>query len=207
MEDTNVKDVSSVSESDVKDTDTGEKVGALQKFINSLWGGKDTEEDEKKAEESKENDEGDGGQKKEESYSKTELEAAIEEARKKWEFEKEEAERVKSLSPEEAAKEEEKKKESRIAELEKELLRKDLQTAAVKELEKEGYPVGLSSLFDYSSKEAMEKTMRDVKEIFKGSLEQAVRMRLRGKTPEGLGNAANAENELKDQIAKSIRGN
>ena len=37
-------------------------------------------------------------------------------------------------------------------------------------------------------------------------LEAAVKERLRGKTPEGLGGAATAENALKDQIAQNIRG-
>ena len=40
----------------------------------------------------------------------------------------------------------------------------------------------------------------------KASLEAAVKERLRGKTPEGLGGAATAENALKDQIAQNIRG-
>ena len=37
-------------------------------------------------------------------------------------------------------------------------------------------------------------------------LEAAVKERLRGKTPEGLGGAASAENAIKDQIAQNIRG-
>ena len=41
---------------------------------------------------------------------------------------------------------------------------------------------------------------------FLASLEAAVKERLRGKTPEGLGGAATAENALKDQIAQNIRG-
>ena len=40
----------------------------------------------------------------------------------------------------------------------------------------------------------------------KGALEVAVKERLRGKTPEGLGGGAKAENAVKDQIAQGIRG-
>ena len=52
----------------------------------------------------------------------------------------------------------------------------------------------------------MEKSLERVQEVFKASLEAAVKERLRGKTPEGLGGAATAENALKDQIAQNIRG-
>ena len=40
----------------------------------------------------------------------------------------------------------------------------------------------------------------------KATLQAAVESRLRGKTPAGLGNAASAENMLRDQIARNIRG-
>ena len=40
----------------------------------------------------------------------------------------------------------------------------------------------------------------------KNALEAAVKERLRGKTPEGLGGGAKAENTVKDQIAQGIRG-
>ena len=56
------------------------------------------------------------------------------------------------------------------------------------------------------SQEAMEKSLSKLTETFKGSLQAAVESRLRGKTPAGLGNAASAENMLRDQIARNIRG-
>ena len=52
----------------------------------------------------------------------------------------------------------------------------------------------------------MEKSMAHVQGVFKGCLEAAVKERLRGKTPEGLGGAASAENAIRDQIAQNIRG-
>jgi len=52
----------------------------------------------------------------------------------------------------------------------------------------------------------MEKSLSKLTETFKGSLQTAVESRLRGKTPAGLGNAASAENMLRDQIARNIRG-
>ena len=65
---------------------------------------------------------------------------------------------------------------------------------------------GLADLLTYTDKEAMEKSMAHVQEVFKSCLEAAVKERLRGKTPEGLGGAASAENAIKDQIAQNIRG-
>ena len=99
-----------------------------------------------------------------------------------------------------------KKKDDQIADLQAKLLKSDLQKKATASLEKDGYPVGLAELLDYTSEEAMEKSLSKLIETFKGSLQTAVESRLRGKTPAGLGNAASAENMLRDQIARNIRG-
>lgn len=123
-----------------------------------------------------------------------------------WEAQAEEAKRQAKLSPEEKAAEEQKKKDDQIADLQAKLLKSDLQKKATASLEKDGYPVGLADLLDYTSEEAMEKSLSKLIETFKGSLQTAVESRLRGKTPAGLGNAASAENMLRDQIARNIRG-
>ena len=132
--------------------------------------------------------------------------AAIEKAKQDWEAQAEEAKRQAKLSPEEKAAEEQKKKDEQIAELQAKLLKSDLQKKATASLEKDGYPVGLAELLDYTSEEAMEKSLSKLTDTFKGSLQAAVESRLRGKTPAGLGNAASAENMLRDQIARNIRG-
>ena len=76
----------------------------------------------------------------------------------------------------------------------------------VKKLTDEGFPVGLADLLTYTDKESMEKSLQQTQEVFKSALEAAVKERLRGKTPEGLGGGAKAENTVKDQIAQGIRG-
>lgn len=86
------------------------------------------------------------------------------------------------------------------------LLQRDLKDAALAKLEKEGFPVGLADLLTYTDKESMEKSLERVQEVFKSSLEAAIKDRLRGRTPAGLGGAATAENSMKDQIAQNIRG-
>lgn len=181
---------------------TPEKVSALQKFINGLFGGgkEDGAEPEKKEE--KEAVEATA----EKSFTQADMDAAIEAAKQQWLDEAAEAERVKKLTPEEKAKEEQEKKDSEIANLRSQLLQKELRESATKALETDGFPVGLADVLDYSSKERMEETLKNTTEIFKSSLEVAIKSRLKGKTPEGLGGAASAENLLRDQIARNIRG-
>lgn len=183
---------------------TPEKVNALQKFINGLFGGgkdADAAEPEKKGV-----DPVADGTAEEKNFTQADLDAAIEAAKKQWEDAAAEAERVKKLTPEQRAEEEQQKKDSEIASLRSQLLQKELRENAAKSLEKDGFPAGLADVLDYSSKERMEETLKNTTEIFKKSLAAAIQTRLKGKTPEGLGGAASSENLLRDQIARNIRG-
>lgn len=183
---------------------TPEKVSALQKFINGLFGGgkdADTAKPEKK--------DGDPAAKEtaeEKSFTQADMDAAIEAAKQKWLDEAAEAERVKKLTPEQKAAEEQEKKDTEIASLRSQLLQKELRENATKTLEKDGFPVGLADVLDYSSKERMEESLKNTTAVFKESLASAIQTRLKGKTPEGLGGAASSENLLRDQIARNIRG-
>lgn len=181
---------------------TAEKTGALQKFISGLFGGgKEAGGGEEKAD-GEIPAEGAG----EKAFTRAELDAAVEAAKKQWAEEAAEAERIKKLSPEERAAEEQRKKDARIADLEGQLMKKELRESAVKALEKEGFPASLADVLDYSGRERMEETLKNTMQVFKDSLSAAVQARLKGKTPEGLGGAASAENLLRDQIARNIRG-
>lgn len=198
---------------------TPEKVSALQKFINGLFGGgKEAEAEGTGAEASDAvadgSDAAAGAPAGEKQFTQTEFDAAVAsavtsavaEAKEQWSNEAAEAERLKKLTPEERAAEEQKKKDAEITELKGQLLRKELRESAVKALEEDGFPVGLADLLDYSGKERMEESLESIKEMFRSSLASAIKTRLRGKTPEGLGNAASSENLLRDQIARNIRG-
>lgn len=187
-----------------KAEDTPEKVSALQKFINGLFGGKESDatgSDEEEGEEAAAD-----GASSEKNFTQADMDAAIEAAKNKWADEAVEAERVKKLSPEEKAAEEQKKRDTEIADLRGQLLKKELQETATKALEKDGFPVRLAGMLNYSSKEAMEESLKETTEMFKESLEVAIKARLKGKTPEGLGGAASPENLIRSQIAKNIRG-
>lgn len=184
--------------------DMPEKVSALQKFINGLFGGnKETEA----AEPEKKDEAAASGAEGEKNFTQADIDAAIEKAKEKWLAEAEEAERIKKLSPEERAKEEQEKLVTENASLRSQLLQKELRETATKLLEEEGFPVGLADVLDYSSKERMEETLKKTTTTFRDSLGAAIQSRLKGKTPEGLGGAASAESLLREQIAKSIRGN
>lgn len=183
---------------------TPEKVSALQKFIDGLFGGG------KKAEGTEPEKEGSNAAEEvhaeEKRFTQGDIDAAIEAAKQQWLDEAAEAERVKKLTPEERAKEEQENKDSEIASLRSQLLQKELRENATKALEADGFPVGLADVLDYSSKERMEETLKNTTKVFKDSLAAAIQSRLKGKTPEGLGGAASAENLLRDQIAKNVRG-
>nr|DAO07094.1 MAG TPA: Major head protein [Caudoviricetes sp.] len=185
---------------------TPEKLNAFQKFMEGLFGGNKNTEDKAEDKPSGDTTADQDNAETDKTFTQADIDAAVEAAQQKWKDEVAEAERIKNLSPEEKAAEEEKKKDTEIETLRAQLLQKELKESAVKALEKEGFPVGLAEMINYSSKEEMENSLKKTQEIFKESLSAAVTERLKGKTPEGLGNATSAENLLRDQIAKNVRG-
>ena len=192
-------------------TPTAEQRTAFQKFWDSLFGGKEEPAPGSGEGTKKDGDpapkEGEGTKQEPQggkSYSEADVEAKIAEAKAAWEAEQQEKQRLAKLSPEERAKAEGEAQE--LTKLRTELLQRDLKDAAVKKLTDEGFPVGLADLLTYTDKESMEKSLQQTQEVFKSALEAAVKERLRGKTPEGLGGGAKAENTVKDQIAQGIRG-
>lgn len=196
-------------------TPTAEQRTAFQKFMDALFGGKEDpapasgegEGTKKGGDPAPKEGEGTKPEAKDgKSYSEADVEAKIAEAKAAWEAEQQEKQRLAKLSPEERAKAEGEAKEQELTKLRTELLQRDLKDAALKKLTDEGFPVGLADLLTYTDQESMEKSLKHTQEVFKGALEAAVKERLRGKTPEGLGGGAKVENTVKDQIAQSIRG-
>lgn len=196
-------------------TPTAEQRTAFQKFMDALFGGKEDpapasgegEGTKKGGDPAPKEGEGTKPEAKDgKSYSEADVEAKIAEAKAAWEAEQQEKQRLAKLSPEERAKAEGEAKEQELTKLRAELLQRDLKDAALKKLTDEGFPGGLADLLTYTDQESMEKSLKHTQEVFKGALEVAVKERLRGKTPEGLGGGAKVENTMKDQIAQSIRG-
>ena len=186
-------------------TPTQEQQTTFQKWLAGLFGGKEATPAGQEG--STPTTAKEGGQEPQgKTYTEADLKAEIDKAKAAWTAEQQEQARLAKLTPEERAKAEADAKDQKLADLEAKLLQRDLKDAALAKLEKEGFPVGLADLLTYTDQESMEKSLERVQEVFKTSLEAAVKERLRGKTPEGLGGAATAENALKDQIAQNIRG-
>ena len=185
-------------------TPTPEQQTTFQKWLAGLFGGKETAPAGQESDPAA--DKGGSQEPQGKTYTEADLRSEIEKAKAAWAAEQQEQARLAKLTPEERAKAEADAKDQKLADLEAKLLQRDLKDAALAKLEKEGFPVGLADLLTYTDQESMEKSLERVQEVFKTSLEAAVKERLRGRTPEGLGGAATAENALKDQIAQNIRG-
>ena len=194
---------------------TAEQRTAFQRFWDSLFGGGKEETSPGSSEEGAGKD-GDlspkeGGDAKQEPqggkiYSEADVNAKIAAAKAAWEAEQQEQQRLSKLTPEERARAEGEARNKELEKLRSELLQRDLKDAALKKLADDGFPVGLADLLAYTDQESMEKSLKHTQDVFKSALEAAVKERLRGKTPEGLGGGAKAENAVKDQIAQGIRG-
>ena len=139
-----------------------EKASAFKDFLDGLFGTKQEKKEsgveEKAAEKGTEPP---AGKTEEKSFSQADMDAAIEKAKQDWEAQAEEAKRQAKLSPEEKAAEEQKKKDDQIADLQAKLLKSDLQKKATASLEKDGYPVGLADLLDYTSEEPWKRACQN----------------------------------------------
>ena len=184
---------------------TQEQQNAFQRFLGSLFGGK---AEAPAPAEGADTAPAPAPQQEPEAktYTEADLQAQLEAAKVQWAAQQQEEARLSKLPPEERAKAEADAQKKEVEDLRAQLLQRDLKDAALKQLEKDGFPAGLAELLTYTDKEAMEKSMAHVQEVFKSCLEAAVKERLRGKTPEGLGGAASAVKDIKDPIAQNIIG-
>ena len=110
----------------------------------------------------------------EKTYSQEEIEAIIEEKKKEWE-----TEQMNALS-----------KDGQIEKLKAELLRRDLREKVVAKVEEAKLPLGVADFVQYTDEagtmESLEKVITTVNQL----VQEGVMMRLKGKTPEGLGASA-----------------
>lgn len=124
------------------------------------------------------------------TYSEEEMESILAEHKKTWE-----TERMNSLS-----------KDSQIEELKAELLRRDLKEKVVSRLEEAKLPLGVADFVQYTDEaETMEQLERVISTI--GQLVQdGVNMRLRGRTPEGLGNVSSGTDAFANAFTNAMKG-
>ncbi len=124
----------------------------------------------------------------EKTYSEEEMEELFKERKKEWE-----TERLNSLS-----------KESQIEELKAELLKRDLKDKVNARLDEAKLPLGVAEFVHYSDEAGTMASLESVIATVNQLVQDGVMMRLRGKTPEGLGRANNGTKETTDPFAKAF---
>ncbi len=139
-------------------------------------------------------------------YTPEELESILADKKKEWQEEQEarEQERLSKLSESERLKLEQISKDDEIASLKAELARRDLQAEVIAKLDEQRLPVTIADLVQYGDRDSTMESLDKLMGVFETAVQQGVMLRLRGKTPEGLGRAANHENRLTDPFAKAF---
>lgn len=111
----------------------------------------------------------------EKTYSQEEIKAIIEEKKKEWE-----TEQMNALS-----------KDGQIEKLKAELLRRDLKEKVTARLEEVKLPLGVADFVQYTDEAGTMASLEKVITTVNQLVQEGVMMRLKGKTPEGLGQAVN----------------
>lgn len=124
----------------------------------------------------------------EKTYSQTDIETIIEERKKEWENEQ-----MTALS-----------KDGQIEKLKAELLRRDLKEKVNSRLEEAGLPLGVAEFVQYTDEAGTMEHLEKVISTVNSLVQEGVKKRLRGKTPEGLGAAAILENNISNPFAKAF---
>lgn len=140
-----------------------------------------------------------------EEKSDVDIAAAIEQAKKdaiaEYVAKQEEEARKAKLTPEERKAEEDSAKDKQIADLQHELMVRNCKDKAVQALDEKKLPVGLADILNYESEESAQTSLDAIVKVFGECLENAVKERLKGRTPTGL-NANNDINSFADEQAK-----
>lgn len=146
-----------------------------------------------------------GAEAQPQSYTQDELDFLISEKKKEWleEVRAEEQARINQLPEEERQKREEISKDDEISRLKAEIAKRDMQEKVLAALEEKQLPVGIAKLVQYGDEESTMKSLDAVIDVFSSAVQEGVRQRLRGRTPEGLG-AASVLNSTKDPFAQAF---
>lgn len=140
------------------------------------------------------------------TYTPEELDSLLAEKKKEWQAEQEaqEQERLRSLPEAERLKQEQLSKDAKIASLEAELSRRDLQAEVIAKLDERRLPVSIADLVQYGDRDSTMESLDKLMDVFEAAVQDGVMLRLRGRTPEGLGRAATGLNMLSDPFAKAF---
>lgn len=140
------------------------------------------------------------------TYTPEEVESILSDRKKEWQAEQEakEQERLLMLPETERLKQEQLSREAEIASLRAELSRRDLQSEVIAKLDERRLPVGIADLVQYGDRESTMASLDKLMNVVESAVQEGVMLRLRGKTPEGLGRAATSQNHLTDTFAKAF---
>ncbi len=140
------------------------------------------------------------------TYTPEELENLLAEKKKEWQAEQEtrEQERLRSLPETERLKQEQISKDAKIASLEAELSRRDMQAEVIAKLNERRLPVSIAELVQYGDRDSTMESLEKLMDVFEAAVQDGVMLRLRGKTPGGLGRAAISTGMMSDPFAKAF---
>ena len=102
---------------------------------------------------------------------------------------------------EELKAEEDAEKDKKIQALEHEIMVNNSKNDAIKKLDEAGLPVKLADIINYSTKETAEASLDHIIKTYSECLENGIKEKLKGKTPEGLHSNA-AINDMQDKQNK-----
>ncbi len=122
------------------------------------------------------------------TYTQEDLQKVLDENRKTWE-----REQLQSMS-----------KDDQIKQLQAEILKRDLKVKVHNRLEEAQLPIGVADLVQYSDEEGTMNSLNNTIKIVNQLVSDGINMRLKGKTPEGLGGAAHGLNTMKDPFASAF---
>ncbi|WP_300755413.1 DUF4355 domain-containing protein [uncultured Oscillibacter sp.] len=142
------------------------------------------------------------------TYTPGELESILADKKKEWQDEQEarEQERLSKLPELERLRQEQLSNSDKIASLKAELARRDLQAEVIAKLDERRLPVSIADLVQYGDRDSTMESLDKLMGVFDTAVQEGVMLRLRGKTPEGLGAAAWRQNSLVDPDARGLNG-
>lgn len=117
------------------------------------------------------------------TYTPEELESFLAEKKKEWQAEQEaqEQERLRSLPEAERLKQEQLSKDAKIASLEAELSRRDLQAEMIAKLDERRLPVSIADLVPYGDRDSTMESLNKLMDTIESIVQEGVMLRLRGK--------------------------
>jgi len=125
------------------------------------------------------------GQEESKTYTQEDLQKVLDENRKSWE-----QERLQSMS-----------KDDQIKQLQAEILKRDLKEKVHSRLEEAQLPLGVADLVQYSDEDGTMNSLNNTIKLVNQLVFDGIEMRLKGKTPQGLGRASENLNTVKDPFA------